>query len=120
MFHAFLPSQDQSLGLAHRRQPCRYVDEGLDYLLGALARRGVPRLGLRAKVFGGANGLVQQSAGVGQKNAEKALTALDELAIPVLTSDLGGEQGRKILYSVECGTVFVRRLRPAELALACA
>lgn len=114
MLHAFLPGRDGrgANGTTNKQdKPCWFVDEGIDYLLDALARSGAHHSQLRAKVFGGANCFVGNSLAVGSQNAERALNILEGLGIPVLAQDIGGEHGRKLVYVVASGNVLMRRLK---------
>ena len=68
---------------------------------------------LRAKVFGGACVIEAFRAGgrhLGQKNVEAALRVLDERAIPVVASDVGGQRGRKLVFDTGAGAAWVRGL----------
>lgn len=72
-----------------------------------------PKDKLVAKVFGGAS-MWEKAEGllaVGQRNIEFALEALETHRIPILGSDLGGKQGRKVIFNSGDGTVLMRRQR---------
>jgi chemotaxis protein CheD len=73
---------------------------------------------LIAKVFGGAS-MWEKTEGllaVGQRNVEFALETLESLHIPIVSSDLGGNQGRKVIFNSGDGTVLMRRQRAMRLA----
>lgn len=83
----------------------------VDRLLAAGCRKG----DLVAKVFGGAS--VLESSGilnVGVRNIEFAQHALKESGIPVACMDVGGNQGRKIMFLTSTGEVFVRKVGKGE------
>ena len=68
---------------------------------------------LIAKVFGGAS-MWEKTDGllaVGQRNIELAIEMLDQQRIPVISSDLGGPVGRKIIFNTGDGTVLLKRQR---------
>ncbi|MHB8708240.1 MAG: chemotaxis protein CheD [Desulfuromonadales bacterium] len=68
---------------------------------------------LIAKVFGGAS-MWEKTDGllaVGQRNIELAVELLDQQRIPVISSDLGGPVGRKIIFHTGDGTVLLKRQR---------
>lgn len=68
---------------------------------------------LVAKVFGGAS-MWEKAEGllaIGQRNIEFALETLESLRIPIVSRDLGGYQGRKLIFNSGDGTVLMRRQR---------
>jgi chemotaxis protein CheD len=72
---------------------------------------------LIAKVFGGAS-MWEKAEGllaVGQRNVEFAIETLESLRIPIVSSDLGGHQGRKVIFNSSDGTVLMRRQRAMRL-----
>lgn len=91
----------------------RYGSVAIPRLVERLVELGARRERLQAKVFGGAS-MWQASDGllaVGERNAVLARHLLEELRIPVLGSDLGGTQGRKIVFNSGTGEVLLRRNR---------
>lgn len=68
---------------------------------------------LVAKVFGGAS-MWEKADGllaIGQRNIEFAIETLETCRIPIISSDLGGQQGRKLIFNCCDGTVLLRRQR---------
>jgi chemotaxis protein CheD len=68
---------------------------------------------LVAKVFGGAS-MWEKTEGllaIGQRNIEFAQETLETHRIPIFSSDVGGYQGRKIIFNTADGTVLMRRQR---------
>ena len=67
-----------------------------------------------AKVFGGAS-MWEKAEGllaVGQRNVEFAIETLETLNVNIVGSDLGGHQGRKVIFNSGDGSVLMRRQRP--------
>jgi chemotaxis protein CheD len=91
----------------------RYGNVAISRLCAQMQRHGAERRNLVAKVFGGA----RLNAGhdslflVGELNIQIAWDALEELAIPVVGYDVGGERGRKLVFDTGSGTVTVTRSR---------
>jgi chemotaxis protein CheD len=58
-----------------------------------------------AKVFGGAEVLTGMPTNfhIGRRNAQMALEILNEFKIPVVASNLGGNQGRRIVFNTGTG-----------------
>jgi chemotaxis protein CheD len=68
---------------------------------------------LVAKLFGGAS-MWEKADGllaIGQRNIELAQELLENYRIPVIASDLAGNQGRKVIFDSGAGTVLMRRQR---------
>lgn len=71
-----------------------------------------------AKVFGGSS-MWEKAEGllaIGQRNIELAHDLLEQHRIQIAASDLGGSQGRKIIFNTADGTVLMRRQRANRLA----
>lgn len=74
---------------------------------------------LVAKVFGGAS-MWEKTDGllaIGQRNIELAIEMLEQHRIPVVSSDLGGPVGRKIIFNTGEGTVLLKRQRALHSAV---
>lgn len=73
----------------------------------ALAGKGE----LIAKVFGGASmwARTEGALAVGERNVELAFRVLEEHGIPVVSQDVWGEMGRKIIFDTGTGSVLLRR-----------
>lgn len=68
---------------------------------------------LIAKVFGGAS-MWEKTEGllaIGQRNIELAMEMLEQHRIPVVSSDVSGPVGRKIIFHTGDGTVLLKRQR---------
>lgn len=91
----------------------KYGNIAVPKLIEKLIARGSQKRNIKAKVFGGAalffnrDGLVS----VGERNISVALDILKEEQIPVLSSDVGGNMGRKIIFFTDTGVVRVKKLR---------
>jgi len=86
----------------------RFGNEAIPRLVAALQALGAERTGLRAKVFGGGTMIARATPGpmrIGQQNSRVALELLEQAGIPVVSSDLGGERGRKIVFHTDTGSV---------------
>jgi len=66
---------------------------------------------LLAKVFGGASMWAQTSGAlaVGERNVELAFRTLEEMGIKIVSQDVGGRMGRKIIFDTGSGSVLLRR-----------
>lgn len=66
---------------------------------------------LVAKVFGGASmwARTEGALAVGERNVELALHVLAEEKIKIVSQDVWGEMGRKIIFDTRTGSVLLRR-----------
>ncbi len=106
MNHYLLPYYEK------KNQPARYGDWAIYSLLDTLLKWGCQRNHIIAKVFGGGNVLeiVSPRITVGERNIQIAKQLLDKEKIPVLSSDVGGDEGRKIKYNTYTGVVSVKKI----------
>ncbi len=91
----------------------RYGSVAIPRLVERLTEFGARRERLQAKIFGGAS-MWKSNEGllaVGERNVSLARHLLEELRIPILGSDVGGMQGRKIVFNGLTGEVLLRRNR---------
>lgn len=91
----------------------RFGTVAVKQLIGALLALGCTKPNLRAKLFGGARVLEGGRAGephLGLKNVEVALELLRDEGIPVVDEDVGGRHGRKLIFQLDDGTAWIRRI----------
>lgn len=74
------------------------------------------------KLFGGAKVFASSEYGetrksIGDQNILQAKTTLAQFGMGIATSDIGGSRGRKLLFSMKTGDVYLRRLRLASNTL---
>ena len=107
--HYLLPT-----GIAAGSDRTRYGNIAIATLLEKLTRCGTQVKHLRAKLFGGACVLAAMrtngNAHLGVKNVDIAKESLSEFGIPIVTSDVGGDRGRKLIFYPHDGSAFVRHL----------
>lgn len=90
----------------------KYGNIAIPKLLEKMLEMGSKKTSLRAKVFGGGevlrvtNGVLN----VGERNIVLARDMLKELEIPIISSDLGGPTGRKLIFNTGSGSVLMKRL----------
>lgn len=116
--HAFLPDSSDKRG-GPDPQICRYVDTALQNMLESLDKIGVPRRDLVIKMFGGSSGIAVQGMessayNIGRRNVEMARKLLKFARLKVLVEDVGGHQGRKLMFHTQTGEVWVKRLRKMD------
>jgi chemotaxis protein CheD len=91
----------------------RYAKNAVDLLLAQLTALGARRSRIEAKLFGGASVLKigpDSSRDLGVRNIDAARVKLAEERIPVVSEDVGGIRGRKLVFSTADGTALVRQV----------
>jgi len=91
----------------------RYGNVAVKHLIEKLLALGSSRQNLQAKLFGGAcvlGAFRDRRTHLGMKNVQMAMDLLREEGIPVIAEDVGGEQGRKVIFQTHDGAAWVRRL----------
>ncbi len=89
----------------------RYAAAAMEVLVNSLLRRGAQKRRLEAKLFGGAR-IMRNLPDIGGANAKAAEKFLRDEGIPVISSDLGGEQARRMRFWPTTGRVQIQRLAP--------
>jgi chemotaxis protein CheD len=92
---------------------CRYGDVAIDMLVNKMVELGSCRNKLQAHVFGGAcmfESLREHAHALSTMNVEIALTMLAKYQIKVLTKQVWGRKGRKVVYQTSDGSFTVREI----------
>jgi chemotaxis protein CheD len=108
--------QSSTGGLNHYLLPfgggansARFADVANEALLQRFRVLGIEARSLRAKVFGGARmGMIKSD--LAAKNIEAAFEFCKRIGVPVVSSDVGGERGRKLLLRISDGAAWIRLL----------
>lgn len=103
MNHYLLPQ-----GAPSSPNPGRFGSSAIPRLVAAMLEQGARATRLQAKVFGGASmiaGVTPHAAHVGVQNTRLALQLLERAGIPVISSDVGGARGRKVVFRTDDGSV---------------
>jgi chemotaxis protein CheD len=91
----------------------KYGNIAIEKLIRAMLDRGADRGRMVAKVFGGARVISSDPEiwSVGERNIALAREVLGREAIPIQAMDVGGTNGRKIVFDTASGAVLMYRLR---------
>ncbi|GIO83820.1 chemoreceptor glutamine deamidase CheD [Paenibacillus faecis] len=111
--HVMLPSseiaREGALNLA------KYADTALPELVRRLSELGVTKSRLIAKMAGGSQMFTFAGKGdsmrIGPRNVESCKVMLNELGIPLVAEDTGGNYGRTIELDCETGILFIRSVQ---------
>lgn len=110
VFHALLPRKVDYERDAPSIQNYRYVDTAVAAICDKLARKGVRRQDIECKIFGGSSAMFQHEISVGPKNVQAAFETLASFPLRITATNVGGNQGRKLLFITHTGEVFVKQL----------
>ncbi len=114
MCHCLLPSKpEHSSDSPHKDQRFHYVDTTVADMLSQFRARSIPPSRLIIKLFGGANvlAMLTDHRAIGSLNWQQARRSLEEQNLSVSAHDVGGKEGRRIIFETEDGSVMVKRLR---------
>ena len=111
MVHIMLPD---STAIKTNDNPAKFADTGIRDLLALLAKQGVNKTSLQAKIAGGAqmfafstnNDLLR----VGQRNAEAVKKVLAGYGIRLIAEDCGANYGRTIEFYPETSELYIKAI----------
>lgn len=108
LLHVMLPDSTKIKDNSNR---AKFANTGIDLLLENLYDMGINKKDLKAKLAGGARMFSFSSdsniGNVGQKNGIAVTEKLEELKIPIISSDLGKNYGRTIIFNPEDCTLTI-------------
>lgn len=113
--HFMLPvAMEPGLG----ERPAKFIDTGFPHFIDAVEAAGGARERLNAALVGGAQVLhgktVSTAMEFGARNAQTLKELIDESDISLVATDLGGNQGRSMIYDTRSGRVTVRTAASTE------
>jgi len=105
-------------GLAHVMLPtapedppneAKFADTGVDAVLDAMCREGATLEGTTAKLAGASAmfDFDSQDEPIGERNVAAARATLDDLGVPVVAEDVGGDSGRSLRFDGGSGSLVV-------------
>lgn len=111
--HAMLPRGGGSTSF-------KYVDTAVQHMAAYFSRRKIRRDEIQAKLFGGADMFNSgrpsvRNLTVGWQNIATANQCLQTLGLSPSATDVGGKQGRKLIFTTDTGAVFLKKLHRHEL-----
>lgn len=93
----------------------KYVDCSIHHMVKLFDQRGVKRSEIEVKCFGAADMFfwkieTPSTVSIGRQNVQTAEDVILSEGLSILKMDVGGLQGRKILFYTDTGEVFLKRL----------
>ncbi len=118
MNHYMLPVWNGS-GLATPK----YGNIAIQRLYDNMLKAGASAVNIRAKIFGGASVLGQDTDfhKIGKRNTGLAFQKLEQLNVEVISYSVGGNKGRKIIFDTSTGVIrqrFIDRSRMKNMPVA--
>jgi chemotaxis protein CheD len=109
--HVMLP---QAFDKTLSDRPAKFADTGFYHFLDVLEGLGADRTRMKAVMVGGAQVLHSKTINsvmeFGARNTQMLRELLNEQGIPLVASDVGGNQGRSMIYDTRTGRVTVRTM----------
>jgi chemotaxis protein CheD len=117
MNHILLPGRAVNEGRLH--DVARFGLDAVELLVGSLVDAGARRPHLKAKLFGGGHVIRQMDefTSPGFRNVQFVRELMENERIPVVTSDLGGYDARKVWFRTDTADVILKRV-PVNLVAA--
>lgn len=113
--HALLPScgQESPCYNPSCKQRNKYVDCIIPEMIKHFTEKNIDAKEIEVKLFGGADMFKSSdkaSGRVGSMNVEMARKVLEKYGLSLRSFDVGGTQGRKLLFDTRTGEVWMKRL----------
>jgi chemotaxis protein CheD len=110
MVHVMLPSSEIARQTDFKL--AKYADTGIPDLIEKMLKLGAVQSNLSAKLAGGSQMFAHVNANsdfmrIGPRNVESCKAVLQELSIPILAEDTGGNYGRTIEFQSNTGKMFI-------------
>jgi len=86
----------------------KYGNISIERLIEAMQAVGADHRSIEAKIFGGAMLNINSELSVGPHNISVAIDMLRHYHIPLIAQDVGGNRGRKVVFSNEDGSAYVK------------
>lgn len=111
MAHIMLPSSEAVRANTNR---AKFADTGIPDLISGMQANGADTRSLIAKIAGGAQMFAYTASNdiirVGARNVEATRALLDQLKIPIVADDTGGNHGRTIEFYADDGRLMVKTI----------
>jgi chemotaxis protein CheD len=110
--HFMLAKENSNAGTLSRKELGCFGEYAISMLIDEMIKNGADYDKLVAKVFGGSSVLVIPSSGtnVCDQNTSFAFDCLKARGIPVIGSDTGGVEPRKIFFETKTARIWLKKL----------
>ncbi|TZE83329.1 chemotaxis protein CheD [Calorimonas adulescens] len=118
MVHIMLPKSKENMA---GQNIYKFADTGIYALYNNLIKIGAQKNKLLSKIAGGAQMFTLKSNNdvlkIGRRNVDAVKCILNELNIPIISEDVGGNYGRTIEFDIEHGTLNVKTIGFGEKSI---
>jgi chemotaxis protein CheD len=118
MNHFMLPGnvEEKPNDQGYDYDSARYGMFSMEILINSLMKKGLSKNKLKAKVFGGGKVIDFKTikSSIGDNNIKFILNYLEKENIPIISSHLGGDFARKILFFAENKKVLLKEISKTE------
>lgn len=120
MCHAVMPSQAESRKKREGDyEVFQFVDSSLAWMIEQCEKNGIRPAAVEVKMFGGAAMFSELSqgqgdTGVGKRNIETAMEMLKKNRMKLAAWNVGGNQGRKLIFNTLTGEVLARFINKTD------
>ncbi len=121
--HAVMPSRSE----ARKKDDngidiFQYVDSSLEWMISQCRKNGIKPESVEVKMFGGAAQFNEaktlwRDLGVGKRNIEVAMETLKKNTVKLTAWNVGGNQGRKLIFNTLTGEVLARFISRTDVSL---
>lgn len=99
----------------------RYGLASMNTIVNEMLNKGAARENLTARVFGGGNiirslGSPERPSMISSDNVRMAKLILEMEDIPIVGMDVGSDYTRKVIFDVDTGRVYLRKIRGKEIS----
>lgn len=109
LLHIMLPDSTQ---FKNGTNPLKFADLGIPILIDKMKEKGANVRNLKAKISGGASMFnfsdKSMIMDIGRRNIESVKKKLNELSIPILAEEVGGNKGRTMILDTSNGVVQIK------------
>lgn len=91
-------------------EDARFGILAMEKMINNMMKLGAERKGLKAKVFGGGKIMDSSHTDISGTNADFAKVYLQMEGIPIISSDVGGNYGRKLFFFSENFTIYMKKI----------
>lgn len=107
--HIMLPNSKQFSNVTN---PAKFADLAIPMLVNSMKSKGVREKNLRAKIAGGASMFnfsdKSMIMDIGNRNSQQVIETLNQMSIPIISQDIGGNKGRTMILYTENGKVEIK------------
>ncbi|WP_138202714.1 chemotaxis protein CheD [Haloimpatiens lingqiaonensis] len=107
--HIMLPNSKQFSNVTN---PAKFADLAIPMLVNSMKSKGAREKNLRAKIAGGASMFnfsdKSMIMDIGNRNSQQVIETLNQMSIPIISQDIGGNKGRTMILYTENGKVEIK------------